>query len=78
MGGDDNQRGTVAPDVRELAMTLVEFEQHVFAVAMASPLCGIPAVRRLTPTSINYEELGPTYPCDALRTLKDSSVPLCP
>ena len=34
-------------------MTLAEFEQQVFAVAMASPICGIPAVRRLTPTSIN-------------------------
>lgn len=34
-------------------MTLVEFEQQVFAVAMASPICGIPFVRRLTPTSIN-------------------------
>jgi len=34
-------------------MTLAEFEQQVFAVAMASPVCGIPAVRRLTPTSIN-------------------------
>ena len=34
-------------------MTLAEFEQQVFAVAMASPICGIPIVRRLTPTSIN-------------------------
>jgi hypothetical protein len=34
-------------------MTLGEFEQQVFAVAMASPICGIPAVRRLTSTSIN-------------------------
>jgi Ethanolamine utilization protein EutJ (predicted chaperonin) len=34
-------------------VTLAEFEQQVFAVAMASPICGIPAVRRLTPTSIN-------------------------
>jgi Ethanolamine utilization protein EutJ (predicted chaperonin) len=34
-------------------MTLAEFEQQVFAVAMASPICGILIVRRLTPTSIN-------------------------
>jgi hypothetical protein len=34
-------------------MTLIEFEQQVFAVAIASPICGIPLVRRLTPTSIN-------------------------
>ena len=34
-------------------MTLVEFEQQVFAAALASPICGIPLVRRLTPTSIN-------------------------
>ncbi len=34
-------------------MTLVEFEQQVFAVAMASSICDIPIVRRLTPTSIN-------------------------
>ena len=34
-------------------MTLIEFEQQVFAVAMASHICGIPAVRRLTATSIN-------------------------
>ena len=34
-------------------MTLDEFEQQVFAAAMASPLCDIPAVRRLTATSIN-------------------------
>jgi len=37
-------------------MTLAEFEQQVFAVAMASPVCGIPAVRRLTPTSIASPE----------------------
>jgi len=34
-------------------MTLAEFERQVFAVATASPICGIPVVRRLTPTSIN-------------------------
>jgi len=34
-------------------MTLVEFEQQVFAVAMALPICGVPMVRRLTPTAIN-------------------------
>jgi hypothetical protein len=34
-------------------MTLAEFEQQVFTVAMRSPICGIPIVRRLTPTSIN-------------------------
>jgi len=33
-------------------MTLVEFERDVFAVAMSSPICDIPAVRSLTPTSI--------------------------
>ncbi len=34
-------------------MTLAEFEQQVFSTALASPVCGIPVVRRLTPTSIN-------------------------
>ena len=34
-------------------MTLSEFEQQVFAAAMASAICDIPAVRRLTATSIN-------------------------
>jgi len=34
-------------------MTLSEFEQQVFAVAMVWPLADIPVVRRLTPTSIN-------------------------
>ena len=34
-------------------MTLAEFERQVFAVATASPICGIPVVRRLTPTSVN-------------------------
>ncbi len=34
-------------------MTLSEFEQQVFAVAMASSICGIPAVRRLTATFIS-------------------------
>jgi hypothetical protein len=34
-------------------MTLAEFEQQVFAVALGSPICDIPAVRRLTSTSIS-------------------------
>mgnify|MGYP001609769252 CR=1 FL=1 len=34
-------------------MTSTEFEQQVFAVALSSPICGIPVVRRLSPTSIN-------------------------
>lgn len=34
-------------------MTLSEFEQQVFATATASPICGIPIVRRLTATSIS-------------------------
>ncbi len=34
-------------------MTLVEFEQQIFAVAMVSSICDIPIVCRLTPTSIN-------------------------
>jgi hypothetical protein len=34
-------------------MTLAEFEQQIFAVAMRSSICGIPAVRRLTSTSIS-------------------------
>jgi hypothetical protein len=33
-------------------VTLVEFEQQVFSVALASPVCGVPAARRLTATSI--------------------------
>jgi hypothetical protein len=33
-------------------MTLLEFEQTVATVAAMSPLCGIPVVRRLMPTSI--------------------------
>jgi hypothetical protein len=33
-------------------MTLIEFAQQVFAVATASSACGIPVLRRLTPTSI--------------------------
>ncbi len=33
-------------------MTLTEFEQLVFAAAAASPVCGVPIVRQLTPTSI--------------------------
>jgi len=34
-------------------MTLVEFEQQIFAGAMGSIICDIPVVRRLTSTSIN-------------------------
>ncbi|MBN1889351.1 MAG: hypothetical protein JW850_15255 [Thermoflexales bacterium] len=34
-------------------MTLVEFERQVFAAALASPICDIPVVRRLTSTCIN-------------------------
>jgi len=34
-------------------MTLAEFEQQIFAVAICSSICDIPAVRRLTSTSIN-------------------------
>jgi Ethanolamine utilization protein EutJ (predicted chaperonin) len=33
-------------------MTLTEFEAQIFAVALDSPVCEVPAVRRLTPTSI--------------------------
>ncbi len=34
-------------------MTLVEFERTIYAVVAASPICGVPLVRRLTATSIN-------------------------
>lgn len=34
-------------------MTLSEFEQQIFSAAMASPICGIPTVRRLTATFIS-------------------------
>ena len=34
-------------------MTLSEFERQVFKVALASSICDIPVVRRLTATSIN-------------------------
>jgi len=33
-------------------MTLIEFEQQVFATALVSPLCDIPSVVRLTATAI--------------------------
>ena len=33
-------------------MTLAEFERQIFTVAIASPICGIPAVHRMTSTSI--------------------------
>ncbi len=34
-------------------MTLVEFEKDVYAAALASNICGVPLVRRLTATAIN-------------------------
>ena len=34
-------------------MTLAEFERQIFATAADSSVCGIPVVRRLTPTSIS-------------------------
>lgn len=34
-------------------MTLADFIQQVHTVAAASPICGIPVVRRLMPTSLN-------------------------
>ena len=34
-------------------MTLGEFEAYVFAVALASDICDIPTIRRLTATFIN-------------------------
>jgi len=34
-------------------MTLIEFEHNIYAVAMVSPICDIPTIRRLTSTSIN-------------------------
>jgi hypothetical protein len=34
-------------------MTLAEFQRLVFDTALASPICSIPVVRRLTATSIN-------------------------
>lgn len=34
-------------------MTLVEFEQEIFTVALSSSVCDIPVVRRLTPSAIN-------------------------
>jgi len=34
-------------------MTLADFIQQVYTVAAASPICGIPVVRRLMPTSLN-------------------------
>jgi hypothetical protein len=34
-------------------MTLADFIQRVYTVAAASPICGIPVVRRLMPTSLN-------------------------
>jgi len=34
-------------------MTLAEFEQQIFAVAISSSICDIPNVRRLTSTSIS-------------------------
>jgi hypothetical protein len=34
-------------------VTLVEFERQVYAVAATSSICGVPLLRRLTPTSVN-------------------------
>ena len=34
-------------------MTLGEFEQRIFSVALDSPVCAVPATRRLTATSIS-------------------------
>jgi hypothetical protein len=34
-------------------VTLAEFEQQVYLVAIASPICSIPSVRRLSATSIS-------------------------
>lgn len=34
-------------------MTLAEFERGIFDAAWASPICGIPIVRRQTPSAIN-------------------------
>jgi len=34
-------------------MTLAELERMVFGVAMTSPICSVPTVRRLTATFIN-------------------------
>lgn len=34
-------------------MTLSEFERQVFEVSAGSAICGIPLIRRLTPTVIN-------------------------
>ena len=34
-------------------MTLAEFEREIYAVAAASPICGVPLLRRMTPTSVN-------------------------
>jgi hypothetical protein len=34
-------------------VTLAEFEQQVYRVAVASPICSIPSVRRLSATSIS-------------------------
>ena len=34
-------------------MTLLEFQQDVFAAALSSPICDIPAICSLTPTSIS-------------------------
>jgi hypothetical protein len=52
VGSSGHRRGAAAADAREPAVTLNEFEQDVFAVALASRVCGIPIVRRLTASSI--------------------------
>ena len=32
---------------------MAEFERQVYAVAAASPICGVPLLSRLTPMSVN-------------------------
>ncbi|MHB0878150.1 MAG: hypothetical protein ACYC5O_19110 [Anaerolineae bacterium] len=34
-------------------MSLAEFERQVFSCALTSPVCGIPTIRRLSPSSIS-------------------------
>ena len=53
MGSGRDRRRAAAADAGEFAVTLAEFEQRVYSVAVASPVCGIPTLRRLTATSIS-------------------------
>ena len=53
MGSLDYRRRTATADCGKPAVTLAEFERQVYAVAAASPICGVPLLRRLTPTSVN-------------------------